>query len=147
MASGNFSVVSIIMSTFTVFIPNYWTVSECLKTAKACCGTYSGELRLSPNVVRSMPGANARRLESVSAARINVKSPTIPNWSFTIPCGMLDTVPAIWIEPSVYLPKWLDRHYNHNPVFCTICRHNRRKQYTQLKHSIKNMVIKSMWIT
>ncbi len=41
--------------------------------------TYSGELRFKPKVVRSMPGANATKLGSVSAARINVNSPTIPN--------------------------------------------------------------------
>ena len=55
---------------------------------------YSGELRLSPSVVRSMPGARATRLMSVSAARMNVRRPTIPNWSTTIPAGMLEIVPT-----------------------------------------------------
>ena len=57
--------------------------------------TYSGELRFNPNVVRSIPGARAMRLWSFSlAARRNVRSPAIPNWSVTIPEGILDTIPV-----------------------------------------------------
>ena len=41
--------------------------------------TYSGELRFKPRVVRSIPGANATRLWSFSAARMNVNKPTMPN--------------------------------------------------------------------
>ena len=75
--------------------------------------TYSGEFRLRPSVVRSLkinikvtytynvnekkitttylPSANDTRLGSVSAPRINVNNPIIPNWSCTIPGG-IDTV-------------------------------------------------------
>lgn len=49
---------------------------------------------MSPSVVKSIPGANATRLWSLSAARINVSNPTIPNWSITIPDGIFVTVPA-----------------------------------------------------
>jgi len=56
--------------------------------------TYSWELRLRPSEVKSTPGANATRLASVSAARININKPIIPNWSETIPLGMFVTVPA-----------------------------------------------------
>ena len=56
--------------------------------------TNSGEFRFSPKVVRSMPGASATRLGSVSAARMNVSKPTIPNWSVTMPPGIFDTVPV-----------------------------------------------------
>ena len=43
--------------------------------------------------MRSMPGARATRFGSVSAARMNVNRPTIPNWSPTIPAGMFEMVP------------------------------------------------------
>ena len=43
--------------------------------------------------MRSMPGARATRFGSVSAARMNVNRPTIPNWSPTIPDGMFEMVP------------------------------------------------------
>ena len=61
---------------------------------KTDSSTHSGELRFKPNVVRSIPGAKATRLGSVSAALINVNKPTIPNWSATIPGGMLVTRPG-----------------------------------------------------
>lgn len=59
----------------------------------------SGELRFSPSAVKSCPNAKDTRLGSVSAARINVKSPTMPNWSFTILPGMFVTLPSgdVWI--------------------------------------------------
>lgn len=57
--------------------------------------TYSGELRFKPSVVRSIPGANAMRLWSFSlAALMKVNRPAIPNWSVTIPDGILDTMPV-----------------------------------------------------
>lgn len=55
--------------------------------------SYSGELRLSPSVVRSLPKARWTIPGSVSAARMNVSSPIIPNWSVTIPKGMFVTLP------------------------------------------------------
>jgi len=56
---------------------------------------FSGELRFSPRAVRSCPSASETRFGSVSAARINVSSPTMPNWSFTILAGMCVTFP-VW---------------------------------------------------
>jgi hypothetical protein len=53
----------------------------------------TSELRLRPRVVRSAPRARETRFGSVSAARINVKSPIIPNWSVTIEGGMFVTSP------------------------------------------------------
>lgn len=47
--------------------------------------TYSGEFRLRPNVVKSLPNARCTIPGSVSAALINVNRPIIPNWSVTIP--------------------------------------------------------------
>ena len=57
--------------------------------------TYSGEFKLRPSVVRSIPGAKATILESCSAALMKDNRPTIPNWSMTIPFGMFDIVPEI----------------------------------------------------
>lgn len=56
--------------------------------------TYSGEFKLSPSVVRSLPRARWTMPGSVSAARMNVSSPIMPNWSVTIPEGMFVTRPA-----------------------------------------------------
>lgn len=56
--------------------------------------TYSGEFRLRPNVVKSLPNARCTIPGSVSAALINVNRPIIPNWSVTIPWGMLVTRPG-----------------------------------------------------
>lgn len=56
--------------------------------------SYSGELRLSPSVVRSLPSAKCTMPGSVSAARIKVSKPIIPNWSVTIPPGMFVTRPT-----------------------------------------------------
>lgn len=56
--------------------------------------SYSGEFRLSPSVVRSLPRARCTIPGSVSAARINVSRPIMPNWSVTIPEGMFVTRPA-----------------------------------------------------
>lgn len=56
--------------------------------------SYSGELRLRPSVVRSEPSARWTIPGSVSAARINVNKPIIPNWSVTMPTGMLVTRPV-----------------------------------------------------
>lgn len=56
--------------------------------------TYSGEFKLSPSVVRSLPSARWTIPGSVSAARINVNRPIMPNWSVTIPEGMFVTRPA-----------------------------------------------------
>ncbi|TNN46660.1 hypothetical protein EYF80_043129 [Liparis tanakae] len=52
------------------------------------------ELRLRPSVVRSEPSARCTMPGSVSAARMNVSRPIIPNWSVTMPMGMLVTRPA-----------------------------------------------------
>lgn len=57
--------------------------------------SYSGELRLRPSVVRSEPSARWTMPGSVSAARMNVNKPIIPNWSVTIPTGMLVTRPEV----------------------------------------------------
>lgn len=57
--------------------------------------SYSGELRLRPSVVRSEPRARWTMPGSVSAARMNVNKPIIPNWSVTIPTGMLVTRPEV----------------------------------------------------
>lgn len=56
--------------------------------------SYSGEFKLSPSVVRSLPSARWTIPGSVSAARINVNRPIMPNWSVTIPEGMFVTRPA-----------------------------------------------------
>ena len=64
--------------------------------------TYSGEFRLRPNVVRSIPGANATKFGSFSAALMKVNKPTIPNWSATIPAGMFDTIPGTRQTATVY---------------------------------------------
>lgn len=48
--------------------------------------------------MRSIPGANAMRLWSFSlAALMKVNRPAIPNWSVTIPDGILDTMPVYMI--------------------------------------------------
>lgn len=54
----------------------------------------TSELRLSPRVVRSAPRARLTKLGSVSAARIKVRSPIIPNWSTTMLGGIFVTNPA-----------------------------------------------------
>ena len=46
-----------------------------------------------PSVVRSVPSARDTRFGSVSAARMNVSRPIIPNWSVTIVAGMFVTIP------------------------------------------------------
>ena len=56
----------------------------------------TSELRLRPRVVRSAPRARLTRLGSVSAARMKVRSPIIPNWSTTILAGIFVTSPAWW---------------------------------------------------
>lgn len=53
----------------------------------------SGEFRFSPSAVRSCPNASDTKLGSDSAARINVKSPTIPNWFGIIVSGIFVTLP------------------------------------------------------
>lgn len=58
------------------------------------CDSYSGELRLRPSVVRSEPRARWTMPGSVSAARMNVRRPIIPNWSVTMPTGILVTRPG-----------------------------------------------------
>lgn len=58
---------------------------------------------LRPSVVRSIPGASATKLGSFSAALIKVNSPTIPNWSVTIPGGIFDTVPVLKIDLNIYV--------------------------------------------
>ena len=69
------------------------TVMESVWYLPIIACTYSGELRLRPNVVRSLPSANCTRLESVSAALMNVNNPTMPNGSVTMPAGMLVILP------------------------------------------------------
>ena len=44
----------------------------------------TSELRLSPNVVKSAPNAKDTKFGSVSAARMKVKRPIMPNWSVTM---------------------------------------------------------------
>lgn len=66
-------------------------IYECGRKEKK---TYSGEFRLRPNVVKSLPNARCTIPGSVSAALINVNRPIIPNWSVTIPWGMLVTRPG-----------------------------------------------------
>lgn len=54
---------------------------------------FSMEFRFSPSAVRSCPIASDTRFGSDSAARINVSSPIMPNWLFTIVGGMFVTRP------------------------------------------------------
>lgn len=56
--------------------------------------THSGEFKLRPSVVRSLPSAKCTMPGSVSAARMNVNRPIMPNWSVTMPGGMFVTRPA-----------------------------------------------------
>lgn len=67
--------------------------------------SYSGEFKLSPSVVRSLPSARCTIPGSVSAARINVRRPTMPNWSVTIPEGMFVTRPAAEERPRFTKPQ------------------------------------------
>ena len=53
----------------------------------------TSELRLRPSVVKSVPSARDTKFGSVSAARMKVSSPIIPNWSVTIVAGMFVTIP------------------------------------------------------
>lgn len=72
-----------------------WPVSGHNIIADQCIEvSYSGELRLSPSVVRSLPNARWTIPGSVSAARMKASSPIIPNWSVTIPEGMFVTLPV-----------------------------------------------------
>lgn len=57
---------------------------------------FSGELRLSPRAVRSVPSANDTKFWSDSAARMNVNSPTMPNWFAIMLSGIFVTLPAIY---------------------------------------------------
>ena len=59
----------------------------------------TSELRLSPSVVKSAPNAKETRFGSVSAARMKVNRPIMPNWSVTMDVGMLVTKPdgLVWI--------------------------------------------------
>lgn len=63
---------------------------------------------LRPSVVRSIPGASATKLGSFSAALIKVNSPTIPNWSVTIPGGIFDTVPVLKVDLNIYILKVME---------------------------------------
>ena len=74
-------------------------------------------LRLRPSEVRSAPSAKDTRCWSVSAARINVSSPIIPNWSVTIEGGMLVTVPS----GNVWIPRCKDNdNFNINEIFAIV---------------------------
>lgn len=77
---------------------------------------YSGELRLRPSVVRSLPNAKCTIPRSVSAARINVNRPIIPNWSVTIPDGMFVTRPG---ERTGGQGR--KTPHNKHTIACTIC--------------------------
>lgn len=46
--------------------------------------------------MRSVPRDSVTRLGSVSAARMNVSRPTMPNWLFTMVAGMFVTLPRIY---------------------------------------------------
>ena len=64
---------------------------------------YSCELRLRPNVVRSMPGARGVNDWSISFDdRMNASRPTMPNWSTTMPGGMFVTRP-VTTRSSLYI--------------------------------------------
>lgn len=54
---------------------------------------YSDVFRFRPRVIKSQPKATDMSCGSASAALMNVKRPTIPNWSVTIPGGMFVTRP------------------------------------------------------
>lgn len=95
--------------------------------------TYSGEFKLSPSVVRSLPRARWTIPGSVSAARINVNRPIMPNWSVTIPEGMFVTRPAaaaawiiqsaanLWDWTVILCPHLLSIHYLQ--FYTTLCAH------------------------
>lgn len=102
--------------------PRYggWRPRPYCQVAHVNAETYSGELRLSPRVVRSIPGARATRFGSFSAARMNVSSPTMPNWSITMPCGMFDTVPAKHVSQSTYYRSHPRRIGNALPACLTL---------------------------
>lgn len=95
--------------------------------------TYSGEFKLSPSVVRSLPRARWTIPGSVSAARINVSRPIMPNWSVTIPEGMFVTRPAAaaaWIiQSAANLWDWtviLSQHLlsiHYLQFYTTLCAH------------------------
>ncbi len=76
----------------------HMTISVCVCVSVCVSVSYSGELRLRPSVVRSEPSARWTMPGSVSAARMNVSKPIIPNWSVTMPTGMLVTRPGTQTE-------------------------------------------------
>jgi hypothetical protein len=55
---------------------------------------FSIEFKFKPNAVRSCPMASDTKFGSDSAALMNVSSPTIPYWLFTILAGMFVTLPG-----------------------------------------------------
>ena len=63
----------------SIHTAEYEQISVYLKYIYCIAFTHSGELRFKPSVVKSIPGAKATRLGSISAVRINVNRPTMPN--------------------------------------------------------------------
>lgn len=129
----------------TVLLPAiYLQVEESLKPTLFGVEqlTYSGEFKLSPSVVRSLPRARWTIPGSVSAARINVNRPIMPNWSVTIPEGMFVTRPAaaaaariiqraeiLWDWTVILSQHLLSIHYLQ--FYTTLCAHieDRTKQF------------------
>lgn len=110
--------------TFKVVF-NHFTVNRTIPSS------YSGEFKLSPSVVRSLPSARWTIPGSVSAARINVSRPIMPNWSVTIPEGMFVTRPTaaqhflsllyFWNNLLCHHHKYLSSGLHPNSSHCSSC--------------------------